>query len=228
MSSPVIALFMGPPGSGKGTLSERCMKELGWYQLSTGNLLRKHISEQTDLGKQIDFIIKSGKLVSDELINAMVKQWLLDLRQKNPQGIILDGYPRTRAQAKALSELLRDVFGDIPLRAVRLCIDDQVAVDRMTSRLVCQNKECQAVYSLMTNSSMRPKDPTKCDKCGSPIGKRKDDEVAVIKDRIDTYNKHEKHLLDFYDEIGLPVIECNAQQSVGNLFSEFKTLMNIH
>jgi len=227
-SKCIVALFMGPPGAGKGTLSAYCKKELGWYQLSTGDLLRQHILEQTELGKQIDFIIKSGKLVSDELINSMVGQWLKDLCAYGPKGVILDGYPRTIAQAQALTSLLEESLGNISLNVVRLQVNEQTASARIATRIVCENSECQAVYSVMSNSSMKPQEDMVCDKCNGSIGKRKDDQESSIGDRLAIYSKHEENLLNFYSELGLSVINCDAEQSIQGLFSEFKNLMNIH
>src|SRR5438105_2140053 len=99
-----IFIFLGPPGSGKGSVSRLCIKDLGWVQLSTGNLCRKHIAKQTEIGKEIDFAIKSGKLVSDDLITNMVLEWF----QKDfddSHTVILDGYPRTIMQAQAFTKL---------------------------------------------------------------------------------------------------------------------------
>ena len=94
MSIERIVLFVGPPGSGKGTLSQKCVQELGWKQISTGDLCRAHIANETEIGKKIDFAIKSGKLVDDGLISQMVFEWFSE--QKNgPHTVILDGYPRT-------------------------------------------------------------------------------------------------------------------------------------
>jgi len=223
-----VALFIGPPGAGKGSLSEYCRRELGWKQLSTGNLLRKHISEQTDLGKQIDLIIKSGKLVPDELINAIVEQWLIESCSHNSTGMILDGYPRTIAQAKSLNALIERAFMVSRLKVVRFLVDDRVAIDRISARFICTNKDCQAVYSSLKYSSMKPREAMACDKCQSPIGKRKDDRESIAKERLSVYRKHERGLLDFYQELGQPVIECDAGQQMDDLFNDFKMLMNIH
>ena len=110
MSIDRVILFIGPPGSGKGTLSQKCVQKLGWQQISTGDLCRRHIAKQTEIGKSIDFAIKSGKLVSDGLISQMVFDWF---RQENIESdvVILDGYPRTVNQAKDFDELA-DQLGD--------------------------------------------------------------------------------------------------------------------
>lgn len=220
----MVVLFMGAPGSGKGTLSAQCERELGWCQLSTGNLLRKHLIEQSEIGKQIDFIIKSGKLVSDDLINSMVETWLIEAKKSGCVGIILDGYPRTENQAHALTAFLQDKLADFQLKVVRLQIDNQVAADRMLSRLVCGNKACQAVYSAMQGAVAG----MQCNKCGSTVGRRGDDHTVTIRERLAAHIKHEQALLDFYKQHGVAVVECNAEQAVEHTFDEFKMLMNIH
>ena len=113
-----VFIFIGPPGSGKGTLSHLCVSSLRWVQLSTGNLCRKHIAEQTEIGKQIDFALKSGKLVSDSLINAMVHDWF-SMTIQEADNIILDGYPRTVAQAEALHEYLQKNLSHVDVQVIR-------------------------------------------------------------------------------------------------------------
>src|SRR5437870_4418018 len=101
-----IYIFIGPPGAGKGTLAQLCASRMGWIQCSTGDLCRKHVAEQSPLGMQIDLLIKSGKLISDELVIEMVEEWL----HKNLyayEHIIFDGFPRTRVQAELLEALLK-------------------------------------------------------------------------------------------------------------------------
>ena len=104
-SNQQLVIFIGPPGAGKGSISQLCVQAFGWKQLSTGYLCRKHINEQTEIGKEIDFSIKSGKLVSDRLIVTLVEQWLADPSQ-HESPIILDGFPRNIAQAEALHEII--------------------------------------------------------------------------------------------------------------------------
>ena len=104
-----IIVFIGPPGSGKGTLSGLCVKELGWVQISTGNLCRKHIADKTKIGQEIDFAIKSGKLVSDNLITDMIIDWFKHVGDQ-VRTVVLDSYPRTVAQAQALTSFLRRIL----------------------------------------------------------------------------------------------------------------------
>lgn len=196
-----IFIFLGPPGSGKGSLSQLCVDRLGWTQLSTGNLFRKHIADQTSIGKQIDFAIKSGKLVSDSLVTEMVFNWL-NLQDKNVRNIILDGFPRTLAQAKSFHDLIQD-SSVVPttINVVRLVVSDDVVISRLSSRIICKNNNCQRVYSLRTDSTLRPSSYEKCDTCQSPLVKRADDEQAAIKDRLVIYHKYCQELVGFYNKV---------------------------
>jgi adenylate kinase len=218
-----VYIFIGPPGSGKGTLSHLCEQRLGWVQLSTGNLCRKHIAEQTEIGKQIDFALKSGKLVSDELINAMVHGWFeAIIKQEN--NVILDGFPRTVGQAQALHAFLKPHLRYVDVQVVRFSISDESVITRICNRLVCLNKDCQEVYSLNPGSRM-PAKHMRCDVCSSGLGRRNDDAVSAIKDRLQTYHKHERDLLKFYEQISFSIREFMAEMQLNDVFEEFKKLM---
>ena len=222
--SKSIYVFIGPPGSGKGSLSSLCVKNLGWTQLSTGNLCRKHIDRQSEIGKQIDFAIKSGKLISDELITNMVEEWFSH-SLVGVNSVILDGYPRTVAQAKAFSDVLNEKLSHLTLKVVRFFISDEAVVKRLSSRYVCQNKDCQAVYSLIPESSLAPQKVMVCDVCSSPLGKRADDEPDSVRERLSVYHRHEQDLINFYLAHNYPVIEFNVEKSLQNVFEEFKRLL---
>ncbi len=149
-----IFIFLGPPGSGKGSLSHLCVKRLGWQQLSTGNLCREHIAQQTDIGKQIDFAIKSGKLISDSLIIEMASAWLKKTFEHT--GIVIfDGFPRTVPQAQALHEIITSL-DDVTMNVVRMDIPFETVVYRLLARSICQNNKCQSVYSMHKHSSQQP------------------------------------------------------------------------
>ena len=218
-------VFIGPPGSGKGSLSELCVKKLGWVQLSTGNLCRKHIAEQTDIGKQIDFAIKSGKLVSDSLITVMVADWFAE-NVGNAETVILDGFPRTVAQADALQNILNERFLGVNLHVIRLKISDTRVVERLCNRYTCSNKACQAVYSLISNSTMAPKSGMVCDACSCPLIRRADDEEEAIKNRLQVYHKHEQGLLAFYDGIRQPIKQFSVEKSIEDVFEDFTSIFN--
>lgn len=214
-----IVIFLGPPGSGKGSLSQLCVEKLGWQQLSTGNLCRDHIARGTDIGKQIDFVIKSGKLISDSLILAMVQEWLTEHTTKESGAVIFDGFPRVLSQAHALHEQLAQ-FKDLRLFLVRLVLSDQEVMYRLLARSICQNNRCQRVYSLHAHSAHKPGRAMICDGCESPLVKRLDDEGSAIQERLRTHYEHEQALLDFYKTNGQPVTTIEAHVPLSEVYNE--------
>ena len=216
-----VLIFTGPPGSGKGSLSQLCVSKLGFKQLSTGDLCRQHIEKQTEIGKKIDFIIKSGKLISDSLITQMVYEWFMRYPDDDAT-VILDGYPRTVVQAEAFNSLITD--DTLPLRVVvvQFAIDDDIVVKRLSSRHVCKNKDCQAVYSENPESMLLPKQAGICDECGHEVGRRRDDEPTVIRDRLRLYHQHEQDLLDFYNNVGYRIVEIDSDKPLSEMFHQFQ------
>lgn len=221
-----VLIFLGAPGAGKGTLAERCVQELGFVQLSTGNLCRMHIADQTEIGRQIDLIIKSGKLVPDSLIVAMVADWFAQ-QNGDISTIILDGFPRTVAQAEALKKLFEEKLPTVKLSVVKLEISDEAVIARLCSRVVCENKACQAVYSLVQDSALAPKQAGVCDLCGGALVIRPDDAEESVRKRLQVYHQHENALVDFYGSIQQPVIRLNVEKPLEEVFSDFKGVMGL-
>lgn len=221
-----VLVFLGAPGAGKGTLAERCVQELGFVQLSTGNLCRMHIADQTEIGRQIDLIIKSGKLVSDSLIVAMVADWFTN-QTGDISTIILDGFPRTVAQAEALKKLFEEKLPAVKLSVVKLEISDEAVVARLCSRVVCENKACQAVYSLVQGAALAPVKTGICDMCGCALVVRADDAEDSVRRRLQVYHQHENALLDFYGSIQQPIIRLNVEKPLEEVFSDFKSVMGL-
>jgi adenylate kinase len=219
-----IFVFIGPPGSGKGSLSNLCSIKLGWVQLSTGNLCRKHIAEKTEIGKQIDFAIKSGKLVSDSLVTSAVEDWFRQ-NLSQAQAVILDGYPRTVAQAKALQELILKGPFKLNLIIVRFAIPDEKVLLRLCSRFICENISCQAIYSLASGSALKPKKHMSCDACGGALIRRKDDDEEAVIERLKIYHRHEQDLLNFYERTKQPIKEVQVEKPLDEVFEEFKNLV---
>lgn len=213
-----MLLFLGLPGSGKGTLAALCARAFGYQQLSTGNLCREHIAQGTDIGKSIDFAIKSGKLVDDSLITRMVIDWLVQFENKK---LILDGYPRTAIQAREFDSFIKDKPQVRPL-LVRLHLEEAAVIDRLSSRRTCSAKTCQAVYSLLPGSSHQPTREGVCDKCASPLICRKDDEAEAIKLRLKLYSAHERELLDFYRQAQYTLVTLDAQKPIDKVFEDLK------
>lgn len=227
MSSKLdLFVFIGPPGSGKGTLSQLCTQRFGWVQLSTGNLCRMHIAQQTEIGKQIDFAIKSGKLVSDSLVTSAVNAWFLD-NIGRASAVILDGYPRTVAQAQALHEMVQQGTHSINLTIVKFTIPDEQILIRLGNRYICSGISCQTVYSLAEGSALIPKKGMACDTCGEALTRRKDDEEEAVLERLKIYHKHAQDLLKFYGDTKQPIAECNVERPLEEIFEDFKKLVGI-
>lgn len=219
-----LFIFLGAPGSGKGSLSRICVERLGWTQLSTGDLCRRHISDQTEIGKKIDFAIKSGKLVADSLIADMVEDAFREMAE-SAKPIILDGYPRTVVQAQFLHDFLKKNDKKFCLRVIRFVISDAKLVDRLSKRLVCQNKQCQAIYT--TEQEIAPSHQLICSKCGGQAARREDDKPEVVKKRLAEYGEHEQALLCFYASIDQPVVELVVDKPLNQVFEDFKRLVGV-
>lgn len=223
-----IYIFLGPPGAGKGTLSQLCQDRLGWLQLSTGVLCRSHIARQTDIGKKIDLAIKSGKLVEDSLICDMVHEWLLSNTGQLERGLILDGFPRTVAQAQALYDFLSEKMSDCAISIVQLKISDARVVRRLAGRVVCKNSDCQRVYSLYRHDTGELLQLDECSKCSGVLVRRPDDEEATIQRRLRTYYQHEDDLLGFFSTAGLPINQVEVDVSPEYVFELFKQAVGTH
>jgi len=218
-------ILLGPPGAGKGTLSHVLVTQHGWLQFSTGNECRKHISQGTEIGKQIDFAIKSGKLVDDLLITELVAHWVRS--QTDSFKVILDGYPRTVPQAKLFFEFLRDYYPHTRVDIVSLDVPDNVVIKRLTSRLVCNNKECQAVYSDQENSSSGSLKNISCDVCGASLYRRVDDTAETISSRLNTYHEHVHELLSFIKGQGFDISHISADQEISDVVHDFMRVLGI-
>lgn len=186
-------IFLGPPGSGKGTQSKRLQKTFGLIQLSTGDMLRAAVAEGTDVGKQAKQIMESGKLVPDDVIIKMIAD-----RIENPdcqKGFILDGFPRTIAQAEALDKMLS--AGKKQINAVvELQVNDNEMVERISSRFTCA--KCGAGYNKVLNP---PAKEGVCDECGSAdFSFRSDDKAETVAARLKAYHEQTSPLLPYYKD----------------------------
>ena len=188
-------------------------------------MCRKHIAEQTKIGKEIDLIIKSGKLINDDLITFMVFEWFTENAGKS-SGIIFDGYPRTVAQAQAFDTMLKTMFPAVRVRVVLFDLSDDVVVNRLCSRYVCQNKECQAIYSLSPHSDLAPAETTVCDLCSGPLGRRDDDNEIAVRKRLDIYHRHEQQLISFYQNNKTEIIKLDASKPLREVFEYFVQIIS--
>jgi adenylate kinase len=189
-------IFLGPPGSGKGTQSLMLEKLLNVPKVSTGEILRKAVDDQTEIGLKIGSIIESGAFVSDDIVIDMLSQKLNNSDCSN--GFILDGFPRTIEQAKALDVLLAKINKKIDA-VLELKVDEQVLIDRISGRFSCA--DCGAAYNEKSNS---PKVAGICDQCGSKnFICRKDDNVETVANRLKIYRDQTSKLLPYYKDKGI-------------------------
>jgi adenylate kinase len=194
----VRLVLLGPPGAGKGTQAALLKERYGVAHLSTGDMLREAVAAGTEVGKEAEGIMARGQLVPDGLINRLVAERIA--RPDCAEGFILDGFPRTIAQAAALDELLAE--RNLKLDAViEFAVDDEALVDRIAGRYACA--KCGALY----HDSARPTtSPGKCDACGSPeFVRRADDKPETVRARLRAYHAQTAPLLPYYRDKGLLV-----------------------
>ena len=183
-------ILLGAPGAGKGTQAEVISQKLNIPSLSTGNMLREAQKKGTPLGQQAKSYMESGQLVPDELVIGIIKE-----RMAQPDcagGFILDGFPRTVAQAEAL-----DQMGVAIDRVIEIDVPDEAIVTRMSGRRVCEG--CGASYHLTHNP---PAAEGVCDKCGGKLVTRKDDDPKTVQQRLETYHRQTQPLVDYYQKAG--------------------------
>ena len=196
-------ILLGAPGAGKGTQAELLVEKLEIPSISTGNMLREAMANGSELGKQVKIYMDSGNLVPDELVLSLVAE-----RTSKPdcaKGFILDGVPRTLAQAQAL-----DAKGVRIDHVVSLEIDDDVITQRMSGRRVCTH--CGASYHLVANP---PKQEGVCDLCGGEVTIRKDDAPETVRNRLQVYHKSTEVLKDYYARQGKLRLICGNQSIEG-------------
>ncbi len=192
----IILVLLGPPGAGKGTQASRLTAERGLVQLSTGDMLRAAIASGSELGQRAKAVMAAGELVSDEIVNGLIGE-RLDVPADHP-GFILDGYPRTQAQAEALDAMLAAKGLHLD-HVVELEVDEDALVDRITGRFTCAS--CGALYH---DRTMMPKVAGTCDSCGSHDFKRRpDDNAETVRTRMAEYRAKTAPILPYYEAKGL-------------------------
>ena len=197
-------IFLGPPGSGKGTQAAKLIEKVKTAHISTGDILRENVSKGTDLGLQAKGYMDSGKLVPDDLIVEMMKNRLAS--EDCAKGFILDGFPRTVSQAESLEKMLQQL--GISLDAVLLFnVSDEVVVERLSGRRNCRS--CGAIYHVRFNPSRKG---SSCQICGGELFQREDDREEVIRKRLDVYHQQTSPLTGFYRERGI-LVEVDAEKS---------------
>ena len=209
-------VFMGPPGAGKGTQAEKIVENYQIPHISTGDMFRKAIKDQTELGMEAKRYMDQGALVPDHVTIGIVKDRLSESDCKS--GFLLDGFPRTVDQAKALDEILTSLDSKIDY-VINIDVDLDILKERLTGRRICRS--CGATYHMIFNP---PKNADVCDKCGGELYQRKDDNEETVGNRLNVYVSQTKPLLDYYSLAG-NLVNINGQQSIDLVFEEISEVL---
>lgn len=214
-SAPFVVILLGPPGSGKGTQSKRLAQDFFIPAISTGDLFRKHLAENTSIGQKAKGYMQSGLLVPDEIVLGMLYE-----RIEAPDcinGFLLDGVPRTIAQAEQFTK-----HEKISTNLSVLCFEvpDEELIKRSAGRLVC--RQCNTIYNRDTSP---PTHDRICDKCGGEVYRRKDDEPEIVQERLKVYHAQTQPLIAYYDHLGL-LTTFDANQPADVLHAEIKRYLD--
>ncbi len=206
---------MGMPGAGKGTQARRLEERLGWPRISTGDILREIAQEETELGRRVRETQKAGQLVSDEILAEILRE-----RTSRPdcaRGYILDGYPRTLAQA----EFLRELAGAQGKRllVINIAVSPETLSRRLAGRRSCPR--CGEIYNVYLKP---PRQDELCDRCGVPLVRRADDVPEAIQKRYDVYREQTAPLLDYYRQHAL-FFEVDGERSIEEIFRQIEAIV---
>ncbi len=206
-------LIMGPAGAGKGTMSDLILKQYDIPHISTGDMLRENVRNNTELGIEAKGYMEAGKLVPDDVINAMVEKRLQE--PDCQKGYLLDGFPRTLVQAQAFAEIAEKIGKPVEC-VIALQVELKDLEERITGRRICP--KCGAIYHIKNKPS---KVEGICDECGSELQQRKDDTIEQLTVRMQEYEKSTKPVIDFYRERGV-VADIDAGRPANEVFASVK------
>lgn len=214
MNAPVNLVLLGPPGAGKGTQARMLSDEFGCIQLSTGDLLREAIADDSPAGLAAKKVMESGELVSDDIVLSVLGQRLA--KRDIGQGVIFDGYPRSLNQAEALQSVLSEKGMKLDA-VISLDVDDEAMVERISGRFTCS--ECGEGYH---ERHKPPANSDRCDKCGSEeFTRRADDNAETVKERLKAYHRETAPLISYYRDLGL-LKAADAMGSIENISKNLK------
>lgn len=211
-------ILMGPPGAGKGTQAANLVKEYGLTHISTGDIFRKALKEQTKYGVIAKYFMQFGHLVPDDYTIQMVREYLQE--NEFPNGFVLDGFPRTIIQARELESIAKE-FGFKIDAVINLDIELDRLVPRLSGRRTC--KECGMSFHIEYNP---PKVEGICDACGGELYQRPDESEEAVKVRLDTYEKQTRPLIDYYTMKG-QITNINGDQSMEDVFKDIKASLGV-
>lgn len=211
-------ILLGPPGAGKGTQARILMEKYGIVQIAAGDLFREAVKAGTPLGRQVEGILKEGKLVPDEITIKMISERLDKPDCKN--GFILDGFPRTVAQAEALEKMLKEKGIKLD-GVVQMEVDDQKLVERISGRFTCSG--CGEGYH---DSFKKPAHADSCDKCGAKgkFTRRADDNEKTVRDRLNVYHTQTAPIIPFYENRKI-LKKINGMEDVNDVTSQIETVL---
>ncbi|BDG45568.1 MULTISPECIES: adenylate kinase [Parageobacillus] len=209
-------VLMGLPGAGKGTQAEKIVETYGIPHISTGDMFRAAIKEGTPLGLQAKEYMDRGDLVPDEVTIGIVRERLS--KDDCQKGFLLDGFPRTVAQAEALENILAELNRSIDY-VIHIQVDKDILMERLTGRRICKN--CGATYHLVFNP---PAKPGVCDKCGGELYQRADDNEETVANRLEVNVKQMQPLLEFYESKGY-LRHIDGQQDIEKVFADIRELL---
>jgi adenylate kinase len=215
---PRYIVLLGPPASGKGTQAARLHEDLGLSHIASGDLFRENLKNETELGLKAKEYMDRGALVPDDVTIAMVMDRLG--RPDCADGALLDGFPRTIAQAEALDEALSDQGYGIDA-VPYIAVPDDVLVDRVSGRRIC--RDCGESYHVKFNP---PEEPGVCDKCGGELYQRDDDKPETVRKRLEVYWKQTSPLIDYYRDKGL-LVEIDGDQSIDTVTEELREALGV-
>lgn len=209
-------VLMGLPGAGKGTQADKIVVKYNIPHISTGDMFRAAIKEGTDLGIKAKSFMDKGELVPDEVTIGIVRERLS--KDDCEKGFLLDGFPRTVAQAEALDSMLADLEKKIDF-VINIDVDQSILMERLTGRWICKN--CGATYHLAFNP---PSHEGVCDRCGGELYQRADDNADTVQNRLDVNIQQTKPLLNFYENKGY-LRNINGQQDIDLVFADVEKLL---
>jgi adenylate kinase len=213
-------VLMGLPGAGKGTQAEKIVEKYGIPHISTGDMFRAAIKESTELGLKAKSFMDKGDLVPDEVTIGIVRERLG--KEDCAEGFLLDGFPRTVAQAESLENILSDLNKKIDF-VINIDVEQGFLMERLTGRRIC--KACGSTYHLVFNP---PAKDGLCDRCGGELYQRADDNAETVQNRLEVNQKQTKPLLDFYENKGY-LRNINGQQDIHMVFDDLdKLLRSLH
>ncbi len=209
-------ILLGPPGAGKGTQAKMLTEEFSIPQISTGDILRAAVKDGTPMGLKAKEYMNAGGLVPDEVVVGIVRDRLQEIDCNN--GFILDGFPRTVAQADALQASLQSMSKELD-RVISLDVDAEALVERLTGRRTC--KECGRGYHVKFDPS---RDPAVCDSCDGALFQRDDDQEETIRKRLQVYANQTSPLINYYRETGV-LLELDGMQPIPQVQEKMLTLL---